>query len=117
MPASVTHQKELIIERNCGGFKLARKLRLNVLVDQFYEIEHDLIFWVLEAIANLSVAGFSIWLLKGDKVEMAINIERSCRLLSPKMNREDGSLYVMDPDEKMEEDKCEQHVHEALAEA
>ena len=70
-------------------------------------IEDKLQKGVPETIANLSIAGISIWVLTGDKVETAINIGRSCRLLSPKMNREDGSLYVIDPDEKMDEQKCE----------
>eukprot|EP01083_Nonionella_stella_P318754 1166768_1 len=41
------------------------------------------------------------------KVETAINIGRSCRLLSARMNREDGSLFVVDPDERMDDGECE----------
>ncbi len=37
----------------------------------------------------------SIWVCTGDKVETAINIGRSCLLLTHKMNREDGSLFVV----------------------
>ncbi len=80
-------------------------------------IEDKLQNGVPESIANLAVAGISIWVLTGDKVETAINIGRSCRLLSPKMNREDGSLYIIDPDEKMEDEECENVVRGKFEEA
>ena len=80
----------------------------DILIEECYdEIERDLTLLgataiedklqdgVPETIANLAVAGISIWVLTGDKVETAINIGRSCRLLTNQMNREDGSLFVV----------------------
>jgi len=63
------------------------------------------------------VAGISIWVLTGDKVETAINIGRSAKLLSNKMNRLDGSLYVIDPDEGLDDEQCEQFVRDEFEEA
>jgi len=101
-----------------------------VMIDAVYdEIEHDLTLLgataiedklqqgVPETIANLAVAGISIWVLTGDKVETAINIGRSAKLLSNKMNRLDGSLYVIDPDEDMDEAECETQVRADFDEA
>eukprot|EP01083_Nonionella_stella_P154256 496795_1 len=102
----------------------------DILVEECYdEIECDLSLLgataiedklqdgVASAIANLAVAGISIWVLTGDKVETAINIGRSCRLLSARMNREDGSLFVVDPDERMEDKECEGIVKKAFLDA
>jgi len=80
-------------------------------------IEDKLQDGVGDTIANLAVAGISIWVLTGDKVETAINIGRSAKLLSNKMNRLDGSLYVIDPDEKMDDEECEVHVTKMFEEA
>lgn len=40
---------------------------------------------VPEAIQNLREAEIRIWVLTGDKRETAINIGRSCKLITPKM--------------------------------
>ncbi len=49
-------------------------------------IEDKLQNGVPEAIAALARAGLKIWMLTGDKEETAINIARSCRLITPEMN-------------------------------
>jgi phospholipid-transporting ATPase len=69
-------------------------------------IEDRLQDGVPDTIANLAIAGISIWVLTGDKVETAINIGRSCKLLTPSMNADDKTLYVIDPDEKMSDAEC-----------
>eukprot|EP00741_Cyanophora_paradoxa_P005050 tig00000851_g4892.t1 len=48
-------------------------------------IEDKLQEGVPDAIATLAAAGIKIWVLTGDKVETAINIGFSCRLLTDKM--------------------------------
>ena len=40
---------------------------------------------VPETIEDLRIAGIKVWVLTGDKVETAINIGFSCRLLGPEM--------------------------------
>jgi P-type E1-E2 ATPase len=40
---------------------------------------------VPETIEALRIAGIKLWVLTGDKVETAINIGFSCRLLGPEM--------------------------------
>lgn len=42
-------------------------------------------FIVPETIEALRIAGIKVWVLTGDKVETAINIGFSCRLLGPEM--------------------------------
>ena len=49
-------------------------------------IEDKLQNGVPDAIAALARAGCKIWMLTGDKEETAINIGRSCRLITPDMN-------------------------------
>ena len=49
-------------------------------------IEDKLQEGVPDAIAALARAGCKIWMLTGDKEETAINIGRSCSLLTPEMN-------------------------------
>ncbi|ETO34941.1 hypothetical protein RFI_02132 [Reticulomyxa filosa] len=61
---------------------------------------------VPDTIATLAVAGISIWVLTGDKVETAINIGRSCKLLTSTMNEKDKTLYVIDPDEKLPDEEA-----------
>mmetsp|Transcript_28287 Transcript_28287/g.46498 ORF Transcript_28287/g.46498 Transcript_28287/m.46498 type:complete len:1452 (+) Transcript_28287:29-4384(+) len=80
-------------------------------------IEDKLQRGVAETVANLSVAGIAVWVLTGDKVETAINIGRSCRLLTPAMNRVDGSLFMLDPDEKLDDAECDAQVQKGLNEA
>ncbi len=49
-----------------------------------------------------------IWILTGDKVETAINIGRSCRLLTDMMT--DDNLIVMDIDEALPEERAKVRV-------
>ncbi len=52
-------------------------------------IEDKLQIGVPETIASLAEAGIKTWVLTGDKVETAINIGYSCRLLTQEMNVEE----------------------------
>ena len=40
-----------------------------------------------ETIFDIRRAGIQVWVLTGDKVETAINIGLSCKLLDPEMNQ------------------------------
>jgi phospholipid-transporting ATPase len=64
-------------------------------------IEDRLQDGVPETIAKLAAAGMKIWVLTGDKTETAINIGRSCNLLTPRMNGE--SLLVIDVEDGLED--------------
>ena len=57
---------------------------------------------VPDTIASFHFARLNIWVLTGDKVETAINIGRSCRLITDKMQTSNNSLFVIDIDEKLE---------------
>jgi magnesium-transporting ATPase (P-type) len=59
-------------------------------------IEDKLQDGVPETIQKLATAGIKLWMLTGDKVETAINIGRSCRLLTPKMDRKLITLQIPD---------------------
>eukprot|EP01084_Bolivina_argentea_P041622 76815_1 len=80
---------------------------LRTLVCGYKEIDEE---YYCEWLSKLNRAKSAICVLTGDKVETAINIGRSCRLLTPKMNREDGSLYVINPDEKISDNECSEIV-------
>ena len=56
---------------------------------------------VPDAIASLALAGIKLWVLTGDKVETAINIGRSCKLLTDAMRGD--QLIVIDIDERSDE--------------
>lgn len=63
-------------------------------------IEDKLQVGVPEAIANLIAANIRVWVLTGDKIETAINIGYSCRLLTEDMQE----VFVVDG-EKFEDVK------------
>ena len=65
-------------------------------------IEDRLQDGVPDAISTLSAAGIKIWVLTGDKVETAINIARSCSLITPKMDAA-GLLQLVIDDKAGEE--------------
>jgi len=77
-------------------------------------IEDRLQDGVPEAIAKLAQAGLKIWVLTGDKVETAINIGRSCNLLTAKMRG--TNLMVIDIDEALEDADAKAETMAALAE-
>ena len=102
----------------------------DVLVDQLYdEMENNLVLLgataiedklqdgVPETIKNLAIAGISLWVLTGDKVETAINIGRSAKLLKPSMNEDDKSLIVIDPEEKISKQNTKAKVDHEFKEA
>eukprot|EP00455_Lapot_gusevi_P036920 TRINITY_DN4116_c0_g3_i2.p1 TRINITY_DN4116_c0_g3~~TRINITY_DN4116_c0_g3_i2.p1 ORF type:complete len:1260 (-),score=363.04 TRINITY_DN4116_c0_g3_i2:462-4241(-) len=78
-------------------------------------IEDRLQDGVPDCIANLARAGIKIWILTGDKVETAINIGRSCRLLTNEMRGR--GLLIIDIDEKLPEAEARRRTEEALADA
>jgi phospholipid-transporting ATPase len=78
-------------------------------------IEDRLQDGVPEAIARLAQAGIKIWVLTGDKVETAINIGRSCNLLTPQMRAD--NLIVIDIDESLDDEQAKKETLEALSHA
>lgn len=70
---------------------------------------------VPEAIASLAEAGIKIFVLTGDKVETAINIGRSCNLLTDAMRGE--QLIVIDIDESLPDAEAKSQTLEALSAA
>lgn len=78
-------------------------------------IEDRLQEGVPEAIASLAEAGIKIWVLTGDKVETAINIGRSCKLLTDAMR--DDNLIVIDIDESLSDGEAMEQTLEALSAA
>lgn len=75
-------------------------------------IEDRLQDGVPEAIARLARAGLKIWVLTGDKVETAINIGRSCNLLTPQMRGQ--NLMVVDIDESLDDEEARRQTLQAL---
>lgn len=70
---------------------------------------------VPHTIAKLAQAGIKIWVCTGDKVETAINIGRSCRLLTPRMRGK--NLLVVDIEESLEDEQGKRETLEALQNA
>ncbi len=70
---------------------------------------------VPHTIAKLAQAGIKIWVCTGDKVETAINIGRSCRLLTPRMRGK--NLLVVDIDESLDDEQGKRETLEALQNA
>lgn len=75
-------------------------------------IEDRLQNGVPEAIYNLAKAGIKIWVLTGDKVETAINIGRSCKLLTDKMR--DDNLILINVDDDQPDAKAKEETLQAL---
>eukprot|EP00618_Florenciella_parvula_P035688 CAMPEP_0119475430 /NCGR_PEP_ID=MMETSP1344-20130328/6318_1 /TAXON_ID=236787 /ORGANISM="Florenciella parvula, Strain CCMP2471" /LENGTH=1265 /DNA_ID=CAMNT_0007508957 /DNA_START=65 /DNA_END=3862 /DNA_ORIENTATION=- len=65
----------------------AAKIEFGVTVVGCTAIEDRLQDDVPQTIADLRVAGVKVWVLTGDKMETAINIGYSCRLLTPDMSK------------------------------
>jgi phospholipid-transporting ATPase len=92
------------------------------LIDQCYEeleqnltligcsaIEDKLQDEVPETIETLSKAGIKIWMLTGDKLETAVNIGRSCNLLSDDMF-EYERLIILDIDESLDDSVAQSNI-------
>jgi len=73
--------------------EVGEKMERGLVVVGATAIEDKLQEGVPETIAHLLEAGIKIWVLTGDKVETAINIAISCRLLHVKMTL----IKVIDP--------------------
>jgi phospholipid-transporting ATPase len=82
-------------------------------------IEDRLQDGVPECIERLANAGIKIWVLTGDKVETAINIGRSCRLLTPDMVEAPPkrSLVVIDIDDRLSDEQARAETEKALNDA
>ena len=78
--ASTSKNKEANIN------KLAEELEVNFDLLGSTAIEDKLQEDVGETIYDIKKAGIQLWVLTGDKVETAINIGHSCRLLHDAMN-------------------------------
>lgn len=77
-------------------------------------IEDRLQDGVPECIYNLGRAGIKIWVLTGDKVETAINIGRSCRLIGDHMQPHNDTLFVIDIDDKLSDEEARSKTEQAL---
>lgn len=67
--------------------QMQEQIEKNFLVIGATAIEDKLQDEVGETIEALKAAGIKIWVLTGDKVETAINIAYSCKLLNDKYKR------------------------------
>jgi P-type E1-E2 ATPase len=65
---------------------VAEELEKNFILVGSTAIEDKLQDGVPEAIQSLKDAGIKLWVLTGDKIETAINIGYSARLLNNEMN-------------------------------
>ena len=97
----------------------------SILIEQLYDkleqditllgataIEDKLQDGVDNSISDFTVAGISLWVLTGDKVETAINIGKSAKLLKPKMN-----VTIIDPSEKLSKDDTNRIVNDEFDKA
>lgn len=75
--------------------ELQEKIEKDLIVIGATAIEDKLQDEVGETIEALKHAGIKVWVLTGDKVETAINIAYSCRLLDDSLTRFkiDGAHY------------------------
>jgi phospholipid-translocating P-type ATPase (flippase) len=78
-------------------------------------IEDKLQEGVPQAIQQLMKANIKIWVLTGDKVTTAINIGRSCRLVTPEMDRR--GLIMITPSDEDADDVARPQTMKLLAEA
>lgn len=65
--------------------QLEETIESNIELIGVTAIEDKLQDKVGEVIQDLKTAGINVWVLTGDKIETAINIGYSCRLLSEDM--------------------------------
>jgi len=68
---------------------------------------------LIRCCAKIHQAGIKIWVLTGDKVETAINIGRSCRLLTTSMVR-DKTMIVINIDESLGDEPAKKLTIELL---
>ncbi len=94
--------------------EIAEKMERGLVVVGATAIEDKLQEGVPETIAHLLEAGIKVWVLTGDKVETAINIAYSCRLLHAKMTL----IKVIDPKDegegRREEAECDAALRQQL---
>lgn len=82
-------------------FKLAEELEVDFNMIGSTAIEDKLQDEVGDTIKTLRNAGIKVWVLTGDKIETAINIGYSCKLLDNDMNQ--NIIDGKDPREIMEQ--------------
>lgn len=94
--------------------EIAEKIERELVVVGATAIEDKLQEGVPDTIAHLLEAGIKVWVLTGDKVETAINIAYSCRLLHAKMTL----IKVIDPKDdgegRREEEECDAALRKQL---
>eukprot|EP01119_Soliformovum_irregulare_P012282 TRINITY_DN3177_c0_g1_i1.p1 TRINITY_DN3177_c0_g1~~TRINITY_DN3177_c0_g1_i1.p1 ORF type:complete len:1112 (-),score=358.83 TRINITY_DN3177_c0_g1_i1:119-3454(-) len=86
-----------IEDRESKMDKVAEELEKDLKLVGVTAIEDKLQDKVPEVLETLSRAGIKIWVLTGDKLETAMNIGRSCRLLT-----EDTRLFILQECEDIE---------------
>jgi phospholipid-transporting ATPase len=91
----------------------AARLEKNLVLLGCTAIEDRLQDGVPETIHSLANADIKIWVLTGDKVETAINIGKSCKLLTPKMAG-DHNMLVIDIDEQLPDEEAEKETLQSL---
>jgi phospholipid-transporting ATPase len=80
-----------MIERQKQIEKVAEIIEKDFVLVGSTAIEDKLQDKVGETISDLKEAGLKLWVLTGDKVETAINIGFSCKLLDPEME-----IFIVD---------------------
>uniref|UniRef100_A0A1X7U3D1 Phospholipid-transporting ATPase n=1 Tax=Amphimedon queenslandica TaxID=400682 RepID=A0A1X7U3D1_AMPQE len=83
--------------RDLAVDKIYNKIEQNLILIGATAIEDKLQDGVPETIANLARADIKIWVLTGDKLETAINIGYSCKLLTEEMK-----IFIVNSEEKAE---------------
>ena len=88
--------------------ELQEKIEKDLRIIGATAIEDRLQDQVGETIQVLKEAGSRVWVLTGDKVETAINIAYSCKLLEDSLAR----FYI----DAVDAEKVQEQVHDALKE-
>jgi len=108
--ADIDHKDELVPQ-------IEQEIETELVLLGATAIEDRLQDGVPDTIASLHFARLNVWVLTGDKVETAINIGRSCHLITDEMHTQDKSLIVIDIDEKLEDAEAKVLTEKAMEEA
>jgi len=95
--------------------KAQNDIEMNLTLLGATAIEDKLQDGVPNGIRTLREAGMNVWVLTGDKVETAINIARSCSLITPKMAA--AGLIQLVVDDKLSDEEALVETRQALAAA
>ncbi len=83
-----------VIDRTGRLNAVAAMIEVDLQIVGATAIEDKLQIGVPETIASLAEAGIKTWVLTGDKVETAINIGYSCRLLTQAMDVQEVGVWL-----------------------